>query len=431
MDRQREKGEKIAAGCSWGYVVDLMVEIQRKTGTPNYVQIFSEQPRDFVDQSIGFHDTRETMADELEREGRYNSVSHTKRYLFQVPTLRGAEYRPTVPPTYPYAWNTPVLYGQKDLTTNNFSLSFQGALLSGDSLPTPQIPAADWSSLVSTVGAQLDGRMLVSQNLLVDLIQCVQTVNMFKKPFGSLTKLLKGGEPATFKNLAKASSSSFLEYKFGWENIYRSLIALRDVWGEVRQHQAYLQKCINLYVPLAARQSEVVSNPSQPQFMTLYGNGITIVPIVSRVERTYTFSLNLKRTFADAAWSKFDHVFARLGGREILEALWDVVPYSFVVDWFTHANRLTKQRSGDFHSRELRRVGHSVKTRWYGKLKITLKSIGYGGSRSTVFYTDEQVVQTTYQRSEGFPPSTASVGLFGNLNQTQIAEGLALIVQRL
>jgi hypothetical protein len=231
--------------------------------------------------------------------------------------------------------------------------------------------------------------------------------------------------------VAKASASGYLEYKFGWENIYRSIKQLADVWGEVRSHQEYLETSIGKYVSLAARQSETMT-PSLTSTYCPATTGVKITPELCGVKRTYCFSLDLKRTEADAAWSQFAQVMARLGTNDVLEALWDCVPYSFVVDWFTHANRLTKRRRVDYLSRDIRRMGYSTKTEWFGRLKYELTSPGYGvATKTAIKYGEEQCVQRTYARTPGFPPGTATVGLFGNLNKTQIAEGVALIIQRI
>jgi len=133
-----------------------------------------------------------------------------------------------------------------------------------------------------------------------------------------------------------------------------------------------------------------------------------------------------------AAWSKFDQVLSRLGARDIVTALWDVVPYSFVVDWFTHINRDLGAHSIDWNSYDIRRMGFSRKTEWYGRVKVDSSYTGYGETITLpTYYEGPQCVQKTYTRTQGFPPGTQSVGLFGNLNKTQIAEGLALIVQRI
>jgi len=126
-----------------------------------------------------------------------------------------------------------------------------------------------------------------------------------------------------------------------------------------------------------------------------------------------------------------DHVLKRLGAHDVLSTLWDIVPYSFVVDWFTHANRVLEQRYRNFGSYTLRRIGSSTKTTLYADGILRLHTSNYDDNPYTEVHIPESPVATSYSRSAGFPAWTSTVGLFGNLNLTQMLEGTALIMQRI
>lgn len=328
---------------------------------------------------------------------------------------------------YTYGWDCGYL--------NDVTFSHQGLCTSHPgTLPTPIMSSIDWSDLTDQVGTQLDGHMQVSQNLLVSLVQIGQTISMVKKPFGGLSKLRKLSSSASLSNLLKAGSSAYLEYRYGWLNFKRDIDALSNVWREVRQHMAFLEKTVNKYTSLASRVTDTTDASNLCTFSSLGANTTgAILPRLREVRRTAAFSLDVMRDEASLRIGQMDHVLRRLGTGEVAEALWDLVPWSFVVDWFTHINRFVRQAPILWNSANLRRVGYSVK----------VDHIGYAIARSQTF-TDftgwslqneavlsDQVVQTSYQRSLGFPPNCSSVGLFGNLNKTQIADGIALIVQRL
>lgn len=130
--------------------------------------------------------------------------------------------------------------------------------------------------------------------------------------------------------------------------------------------------------------------------------------------------------------SYWDLVMQRLGTNQVLEALWDLVPFSFVVDWFAHIDRLVSSNPINWTQHQLRRVGFSTKTEWKVRwhYQCQVSTIGYGNSPIQNFVTDPVVVATRYERTPGFPDGTQSVGAFASLHVTQLLSGLALLVQR-
>jgi len=274
--------------------------------------------------------------------------------------------------------------------------------------------------------------MLTSQNLLVDLIQLEQTVMMVKHPFGMFKKLPRSQRQLSLGSLSRGAASAFLEYKFGWENLYRSIAALANVWGEVRRHKAFLRESVDRWRTISARETYSVPNPiSNPMAIYSFGQ-LHITPVDLRADITAAFTLQIMRRNSDHVWSTMDLVTSRLGLNDLVTALWDAVPYSFVVDWFTHVNRILTPRSPSFNSFRLRRVGYSLSSKLYSAANVQLTS--YGPTSGTVtreYKSKEGIVLRKYERCPGFPPNTGTVGLFGNLSITQLAEGAALIVQRL
>lgn len=376
-----------------------------------------------------YFDDRETMSDIVGCMGSFNPVVHTRRYGSALDSVE-AIYKPVVPSWFPSANEVWITYGTTMRGFQAAAISACGFSSTG-TLPVPAgFPAIDWASLTYQVGSQLDGRMTTGQNLLVSLMQIAQTVSMFKNPMG-LRSLPRELRKLSLRNLTKMGASRYLEYKFGWENVYRDFVQLRDVWSEVRTHQTHLRETVNKFTSLAARQTDVINNPYVP--LGTLGSYLyaQVTPKITSCERIASFSLDLRRTQQALAWSKIDQVMSRLGVRDVVEALWDCVPYSFVVDWFTHVNRMLRQRSIDWHSYDIRRMGYSLKYRWLASFQYESHAYGYPANTHVTRITDSSLVQTQYQRTTGFPPACSSVGLFGNLNKTQIAEGLALIVQRI
>lgn len=396
-------------------------------GTPAY-RTFRDVP--YSNTCYAYYDDRQTMSDLVGCRGCFNPVNQTKRESVLARTSRVVN-KPSIPSWFPSAgFGEWVQYGTTMEGFGDACITFQGLLVSGTELPAPSFPGIDWANLVYQVGSQLDGRMVTGQNLLVDLCQISQTLGMFKNPF-NVRKIPQELKSLTLRKLMKRTASGYLEYKFGWENVYRSVKQLSDVWSEVRRHRAYLEETVNSFVSLAARQSDTVNAPSTS--LGVIGDYLhsQIVPKMSTVNRTACFSLDLRRTQVALHWSKLDQVLSRLGINDVALAIWDCVPYSFVVDWFTHLNRLVAQKSIDWGCYDIRRMGWSTKTTWYGYLQTEMHAYGWPTSTHLTGVTQPVRVQEKYVRTPGFPTGCSSVGLFGNLNKTQIAEGLALIVQRI
>lgn len=357
---------------------------------------------------------------------KFNYCAHTRRIPYPM-NMKFLEYfgSYTVDQLPGYWVNSGMNWGELE-----DSLSFQHFAVNSI-IQKPSMAAIDWSSLVSEVGEQLDGHMLVGQNLLVSLCQVAQTVRMLKDPFVLRRIVCKQGMPLS--KAYRLPANAWLEYEFGWKNLFRDIEAVASVWEEVRQHQAHLEKTALSYSSLSARSSVSVANPffTNGSLSFFDAGALILTPKLSEVRRTATFSLDVRRDAASTAWSKMDQVLHRLGVNELAEALWDLVPYSFVVDWFTHINRELGKKSIDWTSFDLRHIGYSEKWEWLGYLDISNSvsvSLYY---KSRNFKTNPCPVQKEYRRYKGFPPNTTSVGFFGQLTKTQLIDGIALIVQRI
>jgi len=298
--------------------------------------------------------------------------------------------------------------------------------------PVVAFPTVDWSSLVDAVGSQLDGRMQTGQNLLVDVIQFSQTLAMLKHPFSSLTKLPKNLRKLSLGELSRGGASAFLEYKFGWENIYRSLAAVANVWKEVSDHNEYLRKTVDTWTHIGSRHVDTINNPNCGTLSGLsLGSGSVSVEI-TEAKQIAAFGCELHRNQGEHVFSTMEQISSRLGLRDLASALWDVVPYSFVVDWFTHVNRILERQPISWNSYTVRNMGYSLTRQLKARSKTEMIATFNGFPNITDHvYSEPAVCHKTYYREGGFPPSTSTVGLFGNLNLTQIAEGASLIVQRI
>lgn len=395
--------------------------------------VVDTQDLSYSGSSTAYSDDRQDISDVIGSRARTNACTHTKRWDYPFDNcLFGANAAGSLPPVS-FLGGVWYEYSQANIRTTPASgFSFQSQFYAGGaSLPIPTFPAIDWVSLVNQVGQQLDGHISTGQNLLVDIFQMAQTVRMFKDPFG-LRKLASARSPLPLSKVLKLPANAYLEVQFGWKNIKRDLEAIASVWREVREHQDFLRRTVDTYTSVASRQASTVYPSTVGSTLQPYGQLMRLQPKLASVERIACFSLDIRRTRQQMIWSKFDQIISRLGARDVASALWDLVPYSFVVDWFTHVNRLVQQTPIAWNQYDLRYIGYSTKTTWFGDVLVTSQSNGYPAVSNQISYlAGPKRVQTSYVRSSGFPPGTTSVGLFGNLSKTQLAEGIALIIQRL
>jgi len=125
-----------------------------------------------------------------------------------------------------------------------------------------------------------------------------------------------------------------------------------------------------------------------------------------------------------------------MGTANVAEALWDLLPFSFVVDWFIDLERVVKYLPLYWNRHTFRRMGYSVKTEYRAALEIDSDATitwwnGMSFPKSKTELCPEITVASTYVRTPGFPPDMSGVGAFNGLSFTHLADGAALIAQRL
>jgi hypothetical protein len=157
---------------------------------------------------------------------------------------------------------------------------------------------------------------------------------------------------------------------------------------------------------------------------------MTLEPVNKTVKGV--FSLDVKRTQALNQWSWLKAAIEYTGVKDFAVDLWDLVPYSFVVDRFIGVNKLLGRNPVDWNSYQLLNVGHSLKEESTARVK-TYSSIStyWDGTSVKTEYSDQSSAYKTYVRTLGIPESSIGAGLFGGLSIYQLADAASLIVQRL
>jgi len=422
--RNRSKGNTGTAGYV-GYLSGpaLYKQARKISNSPPTWQ-YREYPYTTGYWGYSWTENGETMSDVIGRPHDYNGCSHE----ISTPIAVDHDLAVKVSPLSSLGvWQTYEMrkgHITGEIPAEVFYPSYQ--------ITTPSAPSIDWTSLVEDVGDNLDGKMEASSNLLVTLAQLGQTVGMIKHPFKSLNRYWRRDvKKLTCRQAAKLGADVWLESRYGWRNLYYDVRALALAYNEARQHLAYLAERSGRWTSYARTQTDVVPYPSASLGNLGNLSSLLIVPTLVEYSRYATFSADFRLNDAAAHWSTMDAMMQRLGTGQVLEALWDLVPFSFVVDWIINVQDLIGNDPIYWNTHRARQMGYSVKEQW--KMEITLRSYAttYQGTDYLDTVVGPEVVHSKYQRVKGFPPGTSTVGLFGGLSITHLADATALVLQRL
>jgi hypothetical protein len=296
-------------------------------------------------------------------------------------------------------------------------------------IPNPSLPGIDWTTIVNTVGDQLDGHMSADSNILVTLAESAKTIQMVKEPF----RLLKHDWRKTSKRLsasvlAKGGANVWLSWRYGWMQLYRDVVAFATIKRRIQEHINFLSQTRGSWQSLAKSQVDYgTCSPIQGSPNV----GFWLEPSINVVRRA-TFSLDIFRSEQATRFTNFELFLQASGAYDILFALWDLVPFSFIVDWFVDIGNWISSGPIYWNRFKLRKMGYSVKTTYNCKLRVGSIAANWQGSTEPVYHdAPEYVGYKTYYRTPGFPPDTSGVGLFGGLNLTHLADSAAIIAQRM
>jgi hypothetical protein len=257
------------------------------------------------------------------------------------------------------------------------------------------------------------------------LAEGIRTIDMVKNPLSAIRSLKR---TSTLKDITKAGSSAWLEYRFGWAQLKRDVFGFVKALDTARAHVKYLRETAGQERHISASQTDVDTTPYGGYYIT-NPNGEIQVTRISRTARVHAYHV-LSRTYQYA--TVIDSYLSSVGCDRIAEAVWDAIPWSFVVDWLVNLKKLMGDSSTALSREKLTRVGQSIKTEWFAKLTTSVSYCLKGQSSQTKTHESaEQRIRTFYSRTPGLPTGEEDTGYFGSFSKTNIADGAALILQRL
>jgi len=159
-----------------------------------------------------------------------------------------------------------------------------------------------------------------------------QTLSMLRKPMGNSRRLLskisklKSNLVASGQSVTKAMANAWLEYRYGWKPL------VHDVYN-VAEAVNSLRKKVAPRGLLTARGGVTLRDKQVVRASTPVPSGLTGLDRETR----YTIECKVSAGViyvVDLDNSGYERSLFGLNPRNIPSTIWELVPYSFVVDWF-------------------------------------------------------------------------------------------------
>lgn len=231
---------------------------------------------------------------------------------------------------------------------------------------------------------------IMSGEILSDMNK---TVGMLRRPFGNARDLCKRMTKhrnqrlgKTAASATKASASAWLEYRYGWKPI------LMDA-DELIQQASGFRKILD-GIRLVARgggsvnrsdaKEVILPKGSWPSINGLSARGSAFASIDTKVSVGIMYRRKSRTSSVEAL-----RVFG-MRPRDVLPTLWEVIPYSFVVDWFVNVGSWLEAISPDLS-------GVEILASW----ATTVSEKEAGISSGTLSYTTSADPKPTFTCSVG------------------------------
>ncbi len=240
-------------------------------------------------------------------------------------------------------------------------------------LDSPTLPSADWASLINSLADQLDGRIDNGSLLLVTLAEAKKTYQMIRNPFTLLkTDWRRRASSHSAAALSKRGANIWLEHRYGWLSLYNDLKSMSKTLAGCFGEQAD-QALGSWWGRYSATQQVTVPAAlvypwpsSLPIWNSRYNNCTGYAPACRFYLDASTVSYTLgcrARMDATERYSKSRRFLSAFGldAPSILSTVWELVPFSFVVDWFVDTK-------GIWTAPNLARLsGHTIKHLGFSK----------------------------------------------------------------
>lgn len=129
---------------------------------------------------------------------------------------------------------------------------------------------------------------------------------------------------SAFKRSSKTAADLTLSYDFGLRPLVRDAAVINLLYGEIAAHVAKLQQ----------RGLVAAVHHAGPYYTRPTSSTTTEIAAYVRTYRTTRYSAQAELTYSFPNFNMSDAIVEYLGLNLTADRMWDVIPFSFVVDWF-------------------------------------------------------------------------------------------------
>lgn len=367
---------------------------------------------------------REDMLDTVGNPRGINAVSHTKTRVQHHAISRGGTCNTR--PEYSMTENADAGYW-----SNHPSIAQYDSTVICD---------VDWKTAEQRLLDDACGVIPADMSLAVNIAEFAELKSLAKSAIGLIPRvadLLSTGR--SVKAILKEASSDHLAYNFAIKPLIADIKAIAGLVGKLNQrvreyerrnNEAYV--VLKYYAPYSLEIRDIAPVPITSSYGTSYQNGlwekVTDYKVVAGLQcRCWS------RTVGETPALYVRSLVNQLGLNNPLLIAWNLVPFSFVVDWIYNisskleaieAFRDTVRLTGEV---ALSKVSHFQKVRKHSMWYLTRDESGYMDYiRASGPYLAKEVTTESYVRAPGFPGSSAVVPSGFTFSHTALSASLVL-----
>lgn len=315
---------------------------------------------------------------------------------------------------------------------------------------------ADWDAMCLALEDAVNRRLKARGLIAVSLMELRKTVKMIRNPFSLL-------QPKTWKAMTmparhyhKILPNFWLEYQYGWRPLLQDITTFSEVLGgymglpstnvlkEDPETSFSIKGSSRSYSRAPTVSDSTFRGRMSSQNVTKHPEG-GYWRYVFEDCRTVPYLSALCDEPVRVGHKRVTDLLNQLGvsPRDLADVLWEIVPFSFVADWFINSNKVLHyfdyQRARSFMSANCRNLCYTQKNVEMGHAEFipTLNYSQIGGynggtayfAGSNVQFRSGQMFSSKYTRNIGLPPGTSLIkGRW--LTATQSTSALSLILQQ-
>lgn len=217
-------------------------------------------------------------------------------------------------------------------------------------------------------------------------------------------KDLKGLLPSLSNSILKSLAGLYVQDKLAWSPLKRDLENLYDLQAKIQQRIDKLKATRGRPVKLRFKR-EITHEfaPTQSEWTVVRGWGVRYVRTLQHSVYTATATLQQFMTQLDGLSGLLRGFVSAFGLNNPVKTVWEVIPYSFVVDWFFNVSArldaFTRIQSSDAWL--LSNVTWSLKTTYNYRLDRIVRDL--------IDWSDQdypnvgRITRTVYRREIGIP----------------------------